>query len=94
VKDRVLDHATVTQMFYDDPLQQRWGHAGIPHAVRVDDHNRPAGTNAETWRFPSLHSPWTEQEPFAVQEFRKQLVEKPTSAIGGAKPARTHEDVA
>jgi hypothetical protein len=94
VENRVLNHATVAQMFYDDPLQQCWGHAGIPHAVRVDDHDWPAGTNAETRGLPSLYPPRTKQEPFAVQKFRKQLIEKPTTVVGGAESTGTHEDVA
>ena len=94
MENRVLNHATVAQMFYDDPLQQRWGHSRIPHAVRVDDHNRPARTNAETRGLPSLYPPRTKQEPFAVQKFRKQLIEKPTTVVGGAESTGTHEDVA
>src|SRR5437764_10532202 len=94
MEDRFLHDATVAQMFYDDPLQQRWSRAGVPLAIGVDHHDRSARTDTKTWGFSALYPFWTEQESLAVQKFRKQLIQMSSRTIGRTEPARAHEDVA
>lgn len=94
MKHRILDHATVAQMFNDDPLEQGRSHAGVPYALRVDDDDRTACTDAKAGCFAALYAPRAEQQTFALEQRREQPVQLSTRLIRRTKAADTHENVA
>ncbi len=56
VKGGILDDFSVLEVLDHDPLEKLWGNRGIPHAIRIDDHDWAARANAETWRFATLYT--------------------------------------
>ena len=81
-------------MLDDDSLEQCGGHAGVPHALGVDDDDRTARAHAETGRLATLHATRPEEEPFALEQAREQRVERSSLAIRRAEAADAHEHVA
>jgi hypothetical protein len=66
MKNRLCDRPAVAEVLDHDPLQQSRCHAPIPDGIRIDDHNRAAGTNTKTRCFSAFHSAGSEQESFPV----------------------------
>ena len=69
---RFVDRSTVFQMLSHDPLEQRWSHAVVPHSIRVDDDDRPLAAHAETRSLATFDPSRTEEEIFALQQFREE----------------------
>ncbi len=79
MEHRFLDNAAIPKMFDDDPLEQLGRDTRVPDALRIDDYDRAARADAEARRFPSLHATGTEQEAFALEKSRQQLVQGPSA---------------
>jgi hypothetical protein len=94
VKHRFLHDSPAAEVFHDDSLQERGGHAGIPDALGIHDDDRSAGTNAEARRLSAFDTRRTEEKPFALQQAREERVERSAFAIRGAEAADADEHVA
>src|SRR5213595_3364351 len=81
-------------MFGDDALEQRGRHSAIPDALRIHNHDRPAGADAEAGRLTALDAAGAKQETLALQQFGEHRIELAPTAIRGAIAAGAHDDVA
>src|SRR5262245_17648186 len=94
MENRLLDDASIAQMLDDDPLEQLRRDAAVPDALGVHDDDRPSGADAQAGRLASLDAVWPEQQTFALEKLRQQLVQPPSSRIGRAKTAHANQHVA
>src|SRR4051812_40500630 len=81
-------------MLDDDALEQGGRHAGIPNAVRIDDDDRSAATNAKAGRLATFDPIRAKQEPLPLQERGQQAIQLATAMIGRTKAADANEHVA
>ena len=93
MKHRFLDHVPVAKMLDHNPLEQWQRDSRVPHALRVDDHDRAAGAYAETGRFTALHAPRAEEKPLALKEASQFCIQRAPAAIGSAEATDAHQDV-
>jgi len=82
MKDGVLDDPTVAKVLDDDPLEERRGHRSVPDPVRVYDDDRTTGADAEARGLSALDALRPEEEAFALQQARQQVVELAAPAVG------------
>jgi hypothetical protein len=94
MKHCLLDDLPVTEVLDDDPLQQRRRHPGIPDPLRVNDNDRTASANTQTWRLAALDSSRTEEQAFPLQQRWQEIVQITPPTIRRAEAADAHEDVA
>ena len=93
MKDSLLHHAPIAQMFDHDALEELRRDAGVPDAFGIDHHDRAAGADAETGRLSAFDPRWSEQQIFALEQPREEAVERASSAIWRAEPARADQHV-
>ena len=72
MKDGLLHWPTSFEMLNDDSFEQLGRDTGIPHALRVDHDDGPAGADAQARRFATLHTCRTEEQLFALEEAGEQ----------------------
>ena len=72
VKHGFLDHFASLQMLDDDSLQEIRSDAAVPHALRIDHHDRASSTNAEAGCLATLHPGGPEEQAFTLQKRCKQ----------------------
>lgn len=93
MKDGVLDDSAVPQMLDDDALEQRQGHATIPDALRIHDHDWPASANAKARRLSALDASRAEKQPLTLEERWQRAIECAPPSTRRAEAADTYDDV-
>ncbi len=94
MKNGFLDDLAVAEMLDYDPLQQWWRDPAIPDAFGVHHNDRAAGTDSEARRLPAFDSCRTEEQPFTLQQRRKEVIQLSATPVGRAEAAHAHENVA
>ena len=56
------------EMLDDDPFEKLGCDTSVPDAGRVDNHDRPARTDTQTWRLPALDSRRTKQQSLSLKQ--------------------------
>jgi hypothetical protein len=64
---RLLDDASVAQVLYHDPLEERGSDSRVPDSFRVNRDDRPPAAHTEARSLRSLHAGGSEQKPFTFQ---------------------------
>jgi hypothetical protein len=90
MEDRLFDHPAVPQMLGNDAFEEFRRDIGVPDALRIDGHNRPAFTYAEAGCFGSLDAIRVEEEIFALKEPGQLAVNGAAATVGRAKASGTH----
>lgn len=94
MEHRFFDNPAFTKVLDHDPLEERRCHPRVPDGVGIHDDDGAARANSEARCFSAFDPRRTEQQAFALQESRQHRVQIPPSAVRGAEPSGTHEDVA
>ena len=82
---RFLHNVPIPQVLYDDALEERQGHAGVPDALRIHHEDGPRSAYAQAGRFSALHPPCSKQQSLALQQSRELCVDPPSVPAWGAE---------
>ena len=78
-------------MLYDDALEELGGYAGIPYTFGIHDNDGASCTYAKTGRLTALDPVRPEKKSLALEQRRKQRIQRPSATIGRAESSRAHE---
>ena len=78
-------------MLDDNSLEKLGRNVRVPHAFTIDDNDRASCTYAKTGRLTSLDPVRPEKKSLALEQRRKQRIQRPSATIGRAESSRAHE---
>jgi hypothetical protein len=91
MKHGLLHHPPIPKVFDHDPLQELRRHTSVPDPFRVHDDDWAAAADTETGCLASLDARRTEEEAFALEKRRQEVVQRSTALFGRAKAPHAHE---
>jgi len=81
VKDGLVEHAAISQVLDDDPLQQVRSDPCVPDALGIYGDNRPARADTEAWRFRPLYPRRAEEQVFPLEQRGKLTVKRSPAPV-------------
>ena len=77
----LVDRTTSLEVLHHDALEEFRSHVGVPDAIRINHHDRPACANTKAGRLAALHPRRSEQQPFALEKARQLSVQIAAASI-------------
>jgi hypothetical protein len=68
MKHCLVNRNSQLEMLDHDSFEEVGSDTAIPDAFWVHDHDRSLGAHAETRRLAALHTSWSEEEIFALEQ--------------------------
>lgn len=93
VKYRLVHHAPISQVLYDDPLEQLGCDAGVPDPLRVHDHDRSPCAHAEAWGLTTFYPGGAKQEVLSVEQLGEKAIQRRSAAVRRTEAASADEHV-
>jgi hypothetical protein len=72
MKNCFFDGVTTLEMLDDDSFEQGRRHAGVPHAVRVNDDDRTFAAYAEARSFSTFYATRSEEQALSLEKLGEQ----------------------